>query len=439
MLKRHFKLIAYCLFIGVILSAIYLIFATPRYTASAAILINPSPLHATSANNGSLLVAGQAELLKSGALLQKAAEKAGIFDNLKNTGSATLLSSVKGELLGAKDNLQTSKRQSVRNARFQTFRKGVSARQVGNSAVIEVSYTSRNPKRAMNYANIIAAAYLDDELEAYHERILRSKAWLEQQSEATHHELRREGIVQAKETGGMVAPQKMVSLSDQQLSELNSSLVFARSEAAQSKAQYELVQAIIDKGPSEIATSDPLRNRMITKLRNEYIELSRHANRIKRTQGEEHKAYRNLSQQMTDIEAIIMDEYKRVAASYKNTYEVAQARADILTKELSHARGFSTMGAGSGQSVAAGNGGGAKQNLYALMLNNYNQHINSFIPQASARIITPATMPTEASWPKTSFILLLGLIIGGLVGIILAVMRKQLSDVAAKSKKPKGV
>ncbi|MDG1286938.1 MAG: polysaccharide biosynthesis tyrosine autokinase [Rickettsiales bacterium] len=436
-LHRHCKLLFFCLISGLTLSIIYLNFAAPRYTASTSILIDPrlqSALPGTQNYFGfkeNLVLDSQIEVIKSNKLLGKAAERAGLYKNLKGAPSEGFFSSIKKMILPPPNaNSAKTQKEISKQARFSSFRGGVVVERVGKAFVIKISYTSGNPKIAADRANLIANTYLEDELESYYEVSQRTASWLKSRLKKLREELTtaERAVENYKEENQIVKISNRISVSDRQLSELNSNLGTARAEAAQAKAQYSLIQSIIEAGDSNTVTSDSLKNGIIVKLRNEYIVLSRRANEIRRKQGANHQAYRNLSQQMGDIQAIIIDEYRRLAGGYKNAYEIAQSKTKTLEKELGIVRNNSIANQrGQIELRELERLAKSTRNLYTKMLDTFNEQAEQqSIPQVHARIINTAMEPASPSWPKKNVILLAGLLFGAGLGIALVFIREQL-------------
>ena len=163
-------------------------------------------------------------------------------------------------------------------------------------------------------------------------------------------------------------------------------------------------------------------------MRNEYIRLSRRAQEIKRKQGPSHQAYLNLTQQMQDIQNIMMDEYERLAGGYKSAYEISLAKAKTLEEELNKVKDTSLINQrGQIELRELQRLAESTRNLYTRMLDTFNEQAErQSIPQVHARVINYAMEPTSPSWPKKNIILLAGLLLGGSLGLGLILIREQL-------------
>ena len=229
-----------------------------------------------------------------------------------------------------------------------------------------------------------------------------------------------------KQKNNIVQTDNRNLISDQQLSELNSNLIIARAESAQAKARYDNIQSIIESGNPETATVDVLNSRVIIDLRGKYLELSRLATGILRQQGKDHLVYRNLLQQMQDIQKLIWGEYHRIAESYKNEYNIAQSKEIALQKELDAVKGTSAVNSRSQIALRElQRRADSTRNLYTKMLDKSNEESErQSLPSVHARVISYATPPLSASWPNKRIVLMVAAFLGLALGVGLAFLRE---------------
>ena len=118
--------------------------------------------------------------------------------------------------------------------------------------VITVSYTSPDPVRAARLANDIADAYLVDKLDARFEEAKRASSWLSDrlvtlQQQAQESE---EAVADFRAQHGLTQSGTGVTLTQQQLANLNADLISAKADLAQKRAQVDLLASIATKGGS---------------------------------------------------------------------------------------------------------------------------------------------------------------------------------------------
>ncbi len=436
--QRHRKLILFSVAGGLMLGAIYIMFSAPKYTTTASLLVDPRQSNAmpTMADSGvasfqeNLIIDSQIEVIKSTHLMDKVAKKLGLYDSIEKVQQGPL-TRLKEMIVGAPDATKATENEVLAKQRkLNAFMSGLNVSRVRNTYVIAIDYTAGNPQQAAKIANTIADVYLDDELEAQYEASQRANEWLKVRLGVLQKELSAtEGDVETyKSDNGIIQTQNNHSLlTDQQLSELDSNLIVAKAETAQAKARYDNIKDIIDSGNPDTATSDILNNKVILDLRGKYLELSRMATEILRKQGKDHLIYRNLIQQMADIQKQIWSEYNRIAESYKSEYEISQSKQDSLQKAVDEAKGMTTTTGKSQIGLRAlERKADSTRSLYTKMLDRSNEESErQSLPAVHARVISNAAAPLVPSWPNKKLVLMASLFAGGVVGIGLAFIREQ--------------
>lgn len=435
-LRRHKQLIAVCIVIGIACAMIYIFFAQPRFSATTSILIDPRQQNMLSDLLGggfsiqdNFVIDSHIEVIRSTKLLEKAAKRAGIYNNLQQP-SGGFLDSIKEALFGDQPASEIKHlKERMRTARLNAFKGGLSVNRVKGTFVIDITYTSGNAEMSARRANLIADTYLDNELEAQYEASQRTNQWLKTRLKKLQQNLAEaeRAVERFREENNLIQTANRGFISDQQLSELNSRLIMARTEATQAKARYDRIQTIIQDGDPNSITSDLLNNGVIVSLRSKYIELSRLANEIKRKQGVNHQAYLNLKRQMEDIQQIILNEYERIAESYKNEYEIAESKLASLKKEVDSVTDTTMVSRRNQVELRElQRRAESTRNLYTKMLDNFNEQTErQSVPLVHARIISYASVPLSPSWPNNQLILVIGMILGAGAGVALAFFREQ--------------
>ncbi|TCU76724.1 succinoglycan biosynthesis transport protein ExoP [Bradyrhizobium sp. R2.2-H] len=304
---------------------------------------------------------------------------------------------------------------------------------------LNISYTSQSPARAAEIANAIAEAYIDDQLGAKYRTVTRAGAWLqdrinELRSKATAADRavlefkEKNKIVDLGGAGPTTAGAGTFSrlIGEQQLYELNSQLATARGATSEAKARLDRIEQVLKMDVSEGAVADTLKNDVITRLRNQFIDLSTREANISGRYGADHGAAANLRDQMEEIRRNITAELGRIAGSYRSDYEIARTREESLERALAAlvSEGQLTnrdrLGLAELESSAK---------VYHTLFDNFLQRYMEAIQQQSfpitdARIISPAVAPARKSKPVTSLVLAISLSLGIMASIGIASLRE---------------
>jgi polysaccharide biosynthesis transport protein len=299
----------------------------------------------------------------------------------------------------------------------------------GLTYIINIGFRSHNPQRAAQVANAVAEAYINDQLEAKYQATRRAGDWMrdrikELRDQATNAE---RAVVDFKVKNNIVAAGGRL-MNEQQLSELNTSLVQARAQTAEAKAKLDRIDEILRSNVEvpDATVTDSLRNEVINKLRSQYLDYSRKEAEYSVKYGSDHNAVINLRSQMRETRKVIVDELGRIAQTYRSDYEIAKAREESISRSLADIVSISQT-ANQAQIALRDLESGAQ--TYRALHDNFLQRYMESIQQQSfpiteARLITTATPPLWPSNPRIKLILVVAAAGGVIVGAGLGLLRE---------------
>ena len=287
---RKWKFIAGVALAVLFADILFLANATPRYTASAQLLLDPQRDQApgtealvSALTLDQVAIDSQVTVLRSNILLRRVVESQKLvvdpeFGEAADTGP-TIFARVRQSVLGyfapeaPSSNVDPrSKDQAIPPdilRAIQHLRGALTVERVGRTYVISVSVTSVDQYKAARLANAVADAFIVDKLEARYASAQRATSWLSDRLEELRKQLREfeEAVANFRAENGLFHTGQNVTLNEQQLSELNAKLVTARAEAAEKRAKYEQLVALQTNGRSAQALPDVLRSTVISQLR----------------------------------------------------------------------------------------------------------------------------------------------------------------------------
>jgi succinoglycan biosynthesis transport protein ExoP len=445
--RRQFSVIAVVLLLTLALATVYVFTSPPRFTGHAVLVIDThktqffqqqsSPLGDLPIDSAT--VDTQLEILKSENIALSVIKDMHLNEDPEFVSPrAGFLGTVVGFVSSAFSIFSSEQSaddaapefRSLRRA-LDTFQRQLSVKRVGLTYAIELEYQSLSPERAAQIANAVADGYVVDALEAKYQTTRRAAAWLqdrlkELREESTNAEravVDYKGKNNIVDTGGRL-------MNEQQLAELNSALIQARAQTAESKARLDRIQQILGIGDLDPAGSaaatvtDTLKNDVIIKLRQQYLEYSARAADWTSRYGANHLAVVNLRNQMRELKRSILDELRRIAETYKSDFEIAKTREDSVQKSLDQIVSESQT-TNEAQIVLHDLESSAQtyRALYDNFLQRYMESVQQqSFPVSEARLITQATRPLTKSAPRISLILALaavgGLILGAGIGML---------------------
>ena len=165
--RRNLRLILVFLGLTIGSSVVYLLFATPRFTAEAVLYIEKPQIRAVQPEsvNGdnsidSRMVESQVEILKSDAIAMSVVKSLKLAENATFTGTRT------SGLTAEQDAMRV-------------LRRNLSVSRRGLSSVIKINFTDSDPQQAARIANAIAAAYIENRINATSHAAEAAANWLE--------------------------------------------------------------------------------------------------------------------------------------------------------------------------------------------------------------------------------------------------------------------
>jgi succinoglycan biosynthesis transport protein ExoP len=313
---------------------------------------------------------------------------------------------------------------------------------VGRTYVLDIAVTSLSADKAATIANAIAEAYVVDQLEAKYQATRRASVWLQDRITElrTQASAADRAVLQYKEknniidvgganaTGGGAGSRL---LGEQSLAEVNTQLGTARASTAEAKAKYERIQQVMKLDVPDAAVADSLHSEVITRLRNQFLDISARASIWGARYGQNHLATINLRTQMEEIRRSIADELGRIAESYKSDYEIAKSRQETLEQSLagqvSEAQVINRdrLGLRELESTAQ-----VYHTIYDNFLQRYMEAIQQqSFPITEARVIGSAAPPTERSSPQRLLVAAIALALGMVLSFGAAILREAIDRV----------
>ncbi|MGB8900494.1 MAG: GumC family protein, partial [Methylocella sp.] len=335
---RNWLFIASTTAFAVLIGVVYLARATPRYTASTQVLLDqrekPPGLEVSDGGVDNSYMENQLAILRSDSLLRRVVIKERLAisqSDAKEPQSAEL----------SKEMSIAAEEQPILNA-INSLRGALAISRSGEAQVLNISITWNEPVRAGQLANAVADAYVVDQLDARLEAAKRASGWLSDRLVELRQQLSasEETLAKFRKEHGLTRSGATVALNDQQLADLNSKLIAARTDAAEGKARVDFLADLaagkktLDSLPDALSKSgmlDALRAKLADASQREADLLARYNSR--------HPAVVNVEAEKRDIGRSIAAESQRVAETVKSDYALAKARLDAVERSMREATG----------------------------------------------------------------------------------------------------
>jgi succinoglycan biosynthesis transport protein ExoP len=420
---RRWKFIVSTAGLLCLLTLVIVFSLTPRYTGTAQVLLDPDKDNALGANGliseltlDSASVDSQVALIQSRSLLQRVVTKENLVEDPE---FGTAPSGLSGWLFGWwRNSDEKPPADGASPAVIKTVQNLSDSLEVsrdGRTYVLNISVTSKNAEKAARLANAAADAYIVDQLEARYDAAKRASIWLSDRLQTLRGELKKsEETVETFRSQNNLVATTTGTINEQQLSELNATLVAVRAEAAEHLAKWQQAEKLVDSGGQLDSIPDVIKSPVVADLRKQEAEVSGREADLVAKYGDRHPLIVNIRAERADIERQIDAEVRRIIANLKNDHEVTHSRELSLEKSLRDLTGETGLDNETAirlrelERVAE-----ADRTLYEQFLSRAKiaDAEKTFQPK-NARIISEATTPESPSFPKKKLILALAAVMG---------------------------
>ncbi len=431
-LRRRWRFVLGVAALSLVIGALYLTTETPLYVANAQLLLEPLRARAAGLDPAPTEVAmdatqieSQIAILKSTSLLARVVRKEKLFEDPEYGASARTrgLASLLAILFGAREDADPEAGASSADppnltATVERLRGALGVQRSGQSLVLLVSIASREPLKAARLANAVADAFVVDKLDARFETAKRASVWLAERLTELKLKLRNseEAVARFRVENNLVAVggSRGVTLTEEQLAQLNGKLVAARTDAAERKARLDVLQKFLAGGGAAEDASDIANAGAIAELRHQENDLRRQEADLLARYNDRHPAVVDLRAQINDIRRNITAEAARLTIDVRHDWELALARQKAIEKTLGDVTGQNDLDAAKGIGLRElERNASADRALFEdfLQRSKITEEQSSFEAR-EARIITPARAPGAPSYPNRGRVLLTALLIG---------------------------
>ena len=301
----------------------------------------------------------------------------------------------------------------------------------GRSSAIAVTFTAKDPEKASKLANTLAAAYVEDQLTVKSEATQKASEWLAERLEevAAQTQNAERTVEQYKVTNNLTDSSNGASITQQQLSALNTQLISAQADLAQQEAKFSQVAAMKESGRSA-DISQAVASSLISQLRQQETEVLRQEAELASRYGPLHPKVLDLQSQKQNLATKIDEEVRRVVETVQNDVEVARVRVrslrDALEDITSKAQGENLARVKLSELSSAAS---SNRTLFEAFLKRFNEiEGHDAIQTSDARLISPATVPGSPSFPNPMVFYGAAVPGGLMLGLLLAMLSDSLAS-----------
>jgi capsular exopolysaccharide synthesis family protein len=297
----------------------------------------------------------------------------------------------------------------------------------GQSYGITVSFVSEDPKKAAQITNAIIDQYLVSQLEAKYDAMRRANGWLSERVEDLRKQVEEsDRAVQAYREKADLVQARGQTISAQQLSELNTQLVVARTDLAAAEARLRGMRDLVRSGKISSAP-EVLQSGYIQTLKQQEATLARQLAELTTRYGERHPQIITIKAQLRDVRGKIEGEVQQVVNSLESEVSVLRTRVASMEQNLQSAKASADqLERGEVKLADLQREADANRAIYQDFLARFKETSNQVqIQQADARIVSRAREPVAPTYPRSVLVLLAAVVGGTLIGLVAVILAEQ--------------
>jgi succinoglycan biosynthesis transport protein ExoP len=294
---------------------------------------------------------------------------------------------------------------------------------IGRSLAVRVAVTSHDAGLAADVANALVDRYLADQLAAKHQATEFAGVWLDKRVAdlRTKVEAAERAVEDYRGQSGLV-DSNGVTVTAQQLAELNSQLILARGETVAARARLAQVQRQLQQRGDALSASEVLSSALIHRLKEQQAEVLRRRADLGQEFGSKHPRMLSVEAELRDIQGQVAGEVQQIVAGLSNAVAVAAAQEASLHQALQRVEAAAAeQGKSQVRLRALEREAEASRSLLQTFLQRYKQtNDQDSIQRPDARVLARAAAPETPAEPRSAIVLAGAAMVGLMAGLALA-------------------
>ena len=304
---------------------------------------------------------------------------------------------------------------------------------IGRSSAFGISYRSTDPQLAAAIVNTFAEVYVSDVLNANFDATERMTTWMQSQLGVLEADAR--DAARAAETfrtqNGLVSNNNS-TMSQDAVSALNADLSAAISAAAQARGRVIALEAVVERGVTALAEDGipaglpAIESADFQQIQAELTNLVNSLERVRRSSTASDDSLRSWEDRVLSAAERLFSAIRLQLEQARGEAALRGARVEALRESLDRAVGNDAeLGGANVELRALEDRAATLSALYQNFLTRFQQiEQQKSFPISNVRILNLAQVPRFASGPSAKRALALCIIIGLIMGLIIAAIRE---------------
>jgi polysaccharide biosynthesis transport protein len=295
------------------------------------------------------------------------------------------------------------------------------ARAQGQTRIIELTAESTDRKLAAEFLNVLAAEFIDQNMESRWQQTQKTGEWLARQLDEMKIKLERseDQLQEYARKSELLYTEDKNSVSEERLKQLQTALSAATAERVSKQSRYEMARSAAPETLPDVINDTGLRD-----LQLKLTELHRQAAELRATYNDKYPKLLKLEPQIRWLEGQFQKERAAILARIQNEHDEALRKETLLRGDYdAQARLVRTEGEKAVHYRILRREVETNRQLYESMLQKVKEaSIASAIRASNIRVVDPAKPPPIPSRPNLRTNAVLGLLAGLVLGMALVVV-----------------
>jgi capsular exopolysaccharide synthesis family protein len=320
--------------------------------------------------------------------------------------------------LGSRAPLSTEERQVVK------LRKALAVRSSLQSQILEILYDSTDPVLAAKVANAAAAEYIAMNREARFQSVQDTTEWLTQETANLKGKLEKSGqeLQDYARSSGLLFTTDQGTLAQERMRQLQDSLSRAENERASKQSRYQAAMQ-----GSQDSIPEILDNQQMRDYQSALMGLQRQLAELSAVYGPSHYKVKQLAAEISNLTGMMDKTRQNIMDRIQSEFKASENMEGLLSQAYGQQkREVEQQTERQARYEMLRREVATTQQLYDSMLQKVKEAgVASALRATNIRVLDPATPPREPYSPRTSLNCAIGLGLGILLGVGVAVTQEQ--------------
>jgi len=308
--------------------------------------------------------------------------------------------------------------------------------ETSQSNVIEVSFSSPDPRFSMQVANGFAKAYIDTMLEFRVEPAREAAAWFDEQLKALRANLEdaQVKLTDNHQRQKIVSADERLDVENSRLVALSDEVVRAQEQTMQWNGREQQARKFMEEGAPPERLPEVLENPFIQRLKSDLMHGETRLQEMSTQYGKNHPQYQRQLSENQSLHEKLDAEMRKVVNGIETSARQSRQREAALMQSLAaqRARMLALKESRNEFTVLRRNVESAERAYDTAMQRSVVSQVESRANQTNVTVLNAAGVPSKAASPRVTLNIAISLVVGLMLGVGL-VLLLELADRRVRS------